>query len=98
MTAAQLPPPHPGDRYQATAAVFRDLLGGAGNISALEHCVTRLRLSLTERSLVNDTALRDHPAVLGVLERDTFQIIVGPAAVAPLAAALHQLLAPDADS
>jgi PTS system sucrose-specific IIC component len=86
--------PRPGDKYQATAAVLHDLLGGPGNIAALEHCVTRLRLTLTDRSRVNDTALRDHPAVLGVLERDTFQIIVGPAAVAPLAAALRQLLAP----
>ncbi|WP_329138144.1 PTS glucose/sucrose transporter subunit IIB [Streptomyces sp. NBC_01476] len=98
MTTAQPAPPYPGDKYQATAAVLRDLLGGSGNITALEHCVTRLRLSLTERSLVNDTALRDHPAVLGVLERDTFQIIVGPAAVAPLTAALRHLLGPDADS
>lgn len=98
MTTTQPAPPRPGDKYQATAAVLRDLLGGSDNITALEHCVTRLRLSLTDRSRVNDTALRDHPAVLGLLERDTFQIIVGPAAVAPLAAALRHLLDPDGHS
>lgn len=98
MTTTQPAPPHPGGKYQATATVLLDLLGGSGNITALEHCVTRLRLSLTDRSLVNDTPLRDHPAVLGVLERDTFQIIVGPAAVGPLAAALRQFLGPDANS
>lgn len=81
------------DKYLRTAAVLRDLLGGTDNIASLAHCVTRLRLTLTDRACVDDTALRDHPAVLGVLERDTFQIVVGPAAVAPLAAALAQLLA-----
>ncbi|WP_046497749.1 PTS glucose/sucrose transporter subunit IIB [Streptomyces odonnellii] len=81
------------DKYVRTAAVLRDLLGGTDNIVSLAHCVTRLRLTLTDRARVDDTALRDHPAVLGVLERDTFQIVVGPAAVTPLAAALAQLLA-----
>lgn len=94
MTTAQPTQPRSGDKYLATATVLRDLLGGPGNIEALEHCVTRLRLTLTDRSRVNDTALRDHPAVLGILERDTFQIVIGPAAVAPLATALRQLLHP----
>ncbi|MFE2426977.1 PTS glucose/sucrose transporter subunit IIB [Streptomyces sp. NPDC059373] len=80
------------DKYMRTAAVLRDLLGGTDNIASLTHCVTRLRLTLTDRARVDDTALRDHPAVLGILERDTLQLVVGPAAVAPLAAALAQLL------
>jgi glucose-like phosphotransferase system IIB component len=83
----------PMDKYARTAAVLRDLLGGTDNIASLTHCVTRLRLTLTDTARVDDTALRDHPAVLGVLERDTFQIVVGPAAVTPLAAALARLLA-----
>jgi phosphotransferase system IIB component len=94
MTSAQPAQRRPDDKYLATATFLCDLLGGPGNIAALEHCVTRLRLTLIDRFRVNDTALRDHPAVLGILERDTFQIIVGPAAVAPLATALHQLLSP----
>lgn len=81
------------DKYARTAAVLRDLLGGTDNIASLTHCVTRLRLTLTDPARVDDTALRNHPAVLGVLERDTFQIVVGPAAVTPLAAALTRLLA-----
>ncbi|MGK3106120.1 PTS glucose/sucrose transporter subunit IIB [Streptomyces sp. WAC05858] len=90
MTSAQ---GMPIDKYARTAAILRDLLGGTDNIASLTHCVTRLRLTLTDRTRVDDTALRDHPAVLGVLERDTFQIVVGPAAVAPLSAALARLLA-----
>jgi glucose-like phosphotransferase system IIB component len=80
------------DKYTRTAAALRDLLGGPDNIVSLAHCVTRLRLTLADRTRVDDTTLRDHPAVLGVLDRDTFQIVVGPAAVTPLAAALAQLL------
>ncbi|MFC1418749.1 PTS glucose/sucrose transporter subunit IIB [Streptacidiphilus cavernicola] len=81
------------DRYTATAAVLLTLLGGRDNITSLNHCVTRLRLTLADRSQVDGDALRDHPAVLGLLERDTFQIVVGPAAVASLASALLTLLA-----
>ncbi|WP_329457132.1 PTS glucose/sucrose transporter subunit IIB [Streptomyces sp. NBC_01497] len=80
------------DKYTRTAAALRDLLGGPDNIVSLAHCVTRLRLTLADRTRVDDTTLRDHPAVLGVLDRDTFQIVVGPAAVTPLAAALARLL------
>ncbi|MCA1220001.1 PTS glucose/sucrose transporter subunit IIB [Streptomyces sp. 8L] len=80
------------DKYTRTAAALRDLLGGPDNIVSLTHCVTRLRLTLADRTRVDDTTLRDHPAVLGVLDRDTFQIVVGPAAVTPLAAALARLL------
>jgi PTS system sucrose-specific IIC component len=82
----------PVDKYQVTAVALSNLLGGVDNIASLGHCVTRLRLTLNDRSRVQDTVLRDHPAVLGLLERDTFQIIVGPAAVAPLATALHRLV------
>lgn len=82
------------DKYHLTATEFRDLLGGASNITALTHCVTRLRLTLADRTRVDDAGLRAHPAVLGLLERDTFQVLVGPAAVASLAAALTRAIAP----
>ncbi|WP_030898571.1 PTS glucose/sucrose transporter subunit IIB [Streptomyces sp. NRRL F-5126] len=80
------------DKYTRTAAALHDLLGGPDNIVSLAHCVTRLRLTLADLTRVDDATLRDHPAVLGVLDRDTFQIVVGPAAVTPLAAALARLL------
>ena len=81
------------DKYDRTAAEFRDLLGGAANITTLTHCVTRLRVTFADRTRVDDTGLRNHPAVLGLLERDTFQVLVGPAAVAPLAEALTRAIA-----
>src|SRR5690606_14764983 len=43
---------------------------------------TRLRLGLRDRSLVRDERLKALPAVLGVVEDDTYQIVLGPGTVA----------------
>lgn len=80
------------DKITRTSAVFLELLGGASNIRAVTHCVTRLRLTLACTSEVDETGLRAHPAVLGLVDSDTFQVIVGPATVAPLAQALASML------
>lgn len=44
--------------------------------------MTRLRLGIRDRSLVQDEALKALPAVLGVVEDDTYQIVLGPGTVA----------------
>lgn len=44
--------------------------------------MTRLRLGLRDRALVQDEALKAVPAVLGVVDDDTYQIVLGPGAVA----------------
>ncbi len=83
------------DKYTRTAAELLALLGGACNLRAVTHCITRLRLTLVDRHAIDDTELRDHPAVLG--RRDTAEgchLIVGPAAAVPLARACTDLLAP----
>lgn len=77
------------DKYVSTAAELLALLGGTENVTAVQHCVTRLRVSLADRQAVDDTALRNHPAVLGRLHSDEgIHLIVGPAAAAPLAHAV----------
>ncbi|GAA2644309.1 MULTISPECIES: PTS transporter subunit EIIC [Streptomyces] len=70
------------DKHRATAAAILPLVGGPDNISSIAHCMTRLRLTLRDRSLVQDEALRALPAVLGVVEDATYQIVLGPGAVA----------------
>ncbi|WP_394427023.1 PTS transporter subunit EIIB [Streptomyces sp. SGAir0957] len=84
-------PPQP-DLYHVTASAFLALLGGRRNIRTLTNCVTRIRVTLNEPDALHRAELCDHPAVLGLLERDTLHIIVGPAAVTPLTAALRTLL------
>lgn len=70
------------NKNRATAAAILPLVGGPDNVTSIAHCMTRLRISLRDRSLVQDEALRALPAVLGVVEDDTYQIVLGPGTVA----------------
>ncbi|MEU4356558.1 PTS transporter subunit EIIC [Streptomyces virginiae] len=74
--------PESPDKNRATAAAILPLVGGPDNVTSIAHCMTRLRISLRDRSLVQDEALKALPAVLGVVEDDTYQIVLGPGAVA----------------
>jgi sucrose PTS system EIIBCA or EIIBC component len=69
------------DKNHETAAALLPLVGGAQNITSVAHCMTRLRLGLRDRSLVRDEALKALPAVLSVVEDDTYQIVLGPGTV-----------------
>ncbi|MFK8848513.1 PTS transporter subunit EIIC [Streptomyces sp. Ac-502] len=70
------------EKNRATAAALLPLVGGAANVTSVTHCMTRLRLGVVDRSLVRDDALKALPAVLGVVEDDTYQIVLGPGTVA----------------
>ncbi|MEU5686620.1 PTS alpha-glucoside transporter subunit IIA [Streptomyces venezuelae] len=81
------------DKNRATAAAILPLVGGAQNITSVAHCMTRLRLGLADRSLVDDDALKALPAVLGVVEDDTYQIVLGPGTVARVTPELEAMVA-----
>ncbi|MFJ6482206.1 MULTISPECIES: PTS transporter subunit EIIC [unclassified Streptomyces] len=81
------------DKNRATAAAILPLVGGPDNITSISHCMTRLRISLRDRSLVQDGALRALPAVLGVVEDDTYQIVLGPGTVARVTPEFEALVA-----
>ncbi|WP_079146094.1 PTS transporter subunit EIIC [Streptomyces lydicus] len=80
------------DPNRATAAAILPLVGGAGNVTSVAHCMTRLRLGIRDRSLVHDEALKALPAVLGVVEDDTYQIVLGPGTVARVTPELERLV------
>lgn len=52
-------------------------VGGAENIEHIEHCSTRLRLSLYDNSKVNEAALANISGVLGVRVNVQCQVIIG---------------------
>ncbi|AOT59545.1 PTS transporter subunit EIIC [Streptomyces rubrolavendulae] len=80
--------------HQATAAALLPLVGGAANVGAVAHCMTRLRLTLHDRALVRDAEVRAHPAVLGVVEEGAaYQIVLGPGTVARVTPEFQALLA-----
>ncbi|MET9916174.1 PTS transporter subunit EIIC [Streptomyces sp. NPDC006435] len=83
----------PQDKNRAIAAAILPLVGGAANVSSIAHCMTRLRLGLHDRSLVDDEALKAVPAVMGVVEDDTYQIVLGPGTVARVTPEFEQLVA-----
>ncbi|WP_158101206.1 PTS glucose/sucrose transporter subunit IIB, partial [Streptomyces angustmyceticus] len=80
------------DKNRATAAAILPLLGGAENVTSIAHCMTRLRLGVRDRSLVQDEALKALPAVLGVVEDDTYQIVLGPGTVARVTPEFERLV------
>ncbi|MFG2307497.1 PTS transporter subunit EIIC [Streptomyces sp. NPDC048566] len=81
-----------------TAAAILPLVGGPANVLSVAHCMTRLRLVLRDRTLVDEDALRALPAVLGVVADDTaYQIVLGPGTVARVTPEFEALLAPTAE-
>ncbi|MFJ9845611.1 PTS transporter subunit EIIC [Kitasatospora sp. NPDC101155] len=82
------------EKNRAVAEAVLPLVGGAANIRSVAHCMTRLRLGLADSSLVDHEALRALPAVLGTVEDDTYQIVLGPGVVAGVTTQLRRLLDP----
>lgn len=60
-----------------TALDIITLVGGAENIEHIEHCSTRLRLSLYDNGKVNEAALAKIDGVLGVRINVQCQVIIG---------------------
>ncbi|BAU85020.1 PTS sucrose-specific enzyme IIBC component [Streptomyces laurentii] len=79
--------------HHALAAAILPLVGGTANIESVAHCMTRLRLGLRDRTRVREAELRALPAVLGVVEDDTYQIVLGPGVVARVAPEVEALVA-----
>ncbi|GAA4894814.1 PTS transporter subunit EIIC [Streptomonospora salina] len=71
--------------HAATAYDLLALVGGERNVTSAANCISRLRIGVADRALVRDQEIRDHPKVLGVVEDETFQIVLGPGAVSTVA-------------
>ncbi len=64
--------------YTKIAQTLIELSGGAGNISSITHCSTRLRLFIRNRSAVNQEQIKKTKPVLGVVfNGDELQIVLG---------------------
>ncbi|EUJ45007.1 PTS transporter subunit EIIC [Paenilisteria rocourtiae] len=70
--------------------IFEEV-GGIGNVSKIAHCMTRVRLGIKDTDKVNVEGLKKAPGVLGVVEDDTLQIIVGPGFVNKVAGAMCEM-------
>lgn len=54
------------------------LVGGGENISSFTNCMTRLRLEIIDPSRVDVDALKKLDGVMGVVDGDQLQVVVGP--------------------
>nr|WP_216667876.1 PTS transporter subunit EIIC [Sporosarcina jiandibaonis] len=72
------------------AADIFEHVGGKENIQRLSHCMTRLRLLLKDRSKANIDALKKVDGVMGVIDDDTLQVVVGPGTVNRVAAEMSK--------
>lgn len=63
--------------YHQTASEILQKIGGEQNIVSLEHCSTRLRFVLADRTKADAEAVKKIPGVLGVADKVQFQIIIG---------------------
>lgn len=63
--------------YKKTAKEIVVALGGKDNISLLNHCSTRLRITLKDDNKANSAALEKIDGVLGVRKNVQYQIIIG---------------------
>lgn len=56
-------------------------VGGPQNVAKLIHCMTRVRMTIKDDTQVNLDQLKAIDGVLGVVEDDTLQVVVGPGIV-----------------
>lgn len=64
--------------YATTAKEILAKAGGENNIVSVNHCMTRLRLTLKDESLVNDEQVKAIKGVVGVMRKaGQYQIVIG---------------------
>ena len=65
--------------YAAMAQIILEGLGGAGNITSVDNCITRLRLEVKDRLLVDEKKIKSSGAA-GVIRpgKTSVQVIIGP--------------------
>lgn len=56
-------------------------VGGPENVAKLIHCMTRVRMTVRDDNKVDMPALKAIDGVLGIVEEDTLQVVVGPGIV-----------------
>ena len=64
--------------YAALAHSVVDALGGADNIAAVTHCMTRLRFVVKDETRIDAPTLKSVSGVMGVVRNDNqCQVIIG---------------------
>lgn len=62
--------------------------GGMSNVETVNHCMTRVRMSIADHEKVDKEALQKIPGVMGVVDDEQLQVIIGPGKVNKVAKAM----------
>ena len=67
------------DDFTAMAEIILEGLGGKDNVTSIDHCITRLRLEVKDRLLVDEKKIKSSGAA-GVIRpgKTSVQVIIGP--------------------
>lgn len=79
------------DYNQVGSAIVKHC-GGLLNLQHVTNCMTRVRMTIGDRSQVDIAALKSIDGVLGVVEDDTLQVIVGPGKSTKVADVINDML------
>ncbi|OUP50015.1 beta-glucoside-specific PTS transporter subunit IIABC [Lachnoclostridium sp. An181] len=64
--------------YESVAKKILQRVGGKENVVSLVHCMTRLRFTLKDESIVDDEAVKKTKGVMGIMKKaGQYQIIIG---------------------
>ena len=65
--------------YTAMAKIILEGLGGKENVTSMDHCITRLRLEVKDRLLVDEAKIKSSGAA-GVIRpgKNAVQVVIGP--------------------
>lgn len=64
--------------YAVTVKEILEKVGGEANVVSVTHCMTRLRVTLKDQSIVNDEEVKAIKDVVGVMKKGgQYQIIIG---------------------
>lgn len=60
-------------------------VGGTENINSATNCMTRLRMNIKDKSKIDQDTLKNTEGVMGVVDAETLQVVVGPGKAKKLA-------------
>lgn len=80
------------NKYGEMAKGILDSIGGSGNVEQFTNCMTRLRISIKDHSRIEEERLKKTDGVLGVVNDETYQIILGPGVVNKVAEEFSKLV------
>lgn len=76
------------DKYTILGDKIFAAIGGPENVASLNHCMTRVRISIIDDQKVDVAALKQISGVLGVVNEETLQVVLGPGVVNKVAQAM----------